>query len=86
MGNGGDLWRGGPARPAVSIVFFAFLSFLALKEYLSLIPTRRADRSVLLWAYLADPAAVPVGRIDWYGMFIIFIPVYMFLFLPCAWC
>ena len=26
----------------VSIVFFAFVSFLALKEYLSLIPTRRA--------------------------------------------
>ena len=28
----------------VSIVFFAFISFLALKEYLSIIPTRRADR------------------------------------------
>jgi phosphatidate cytidylyltransferase len=27
----------------VSLVFFAFVSFLALKEYLSLIPTRRAD-------------------------------------------
>ena len=40
---------------AVSLVFMAFLSFLALKEYFSLIPTRRADRSVLLWAYLAVP-------------------------------
>jgi len=39
----------------VSLAFFAFVSFLALKEYLSLIPTRRADRSVLLWAYLAIP-------------------------------
>ena len=29
---------------SVSISFFAFISFLALKEFLSLIPTRRADR------------------------------------------
>ena len=29
----------------VSLVFFAFLSFLALKEFFSLIPTRRALRS-----------------------------------------
>ncbi len=30
-----------------SIIFFAFVSFLALKEYFSLIPTRHADRRVL---------------------------------------
>ena len=40
---------------ALSIAFFAFVSFLALKEYLSLIPTRRADRRVLFWAYLSIP-------------------------------
>src|SRR5262245_23667147 len=33
----------------LTLIFFAFVSFLALKEYLSLIPTRRADRRVLLW-------------------------------------
>ncbi len=64
------------------IVFFAFVSFLALKEYLSLIPTRRADRRVLFWAYLAVPVQYAWIGMDWYGMFIIFIPVYMFLFLP----
>jgi phosphatidate cytidylyltransferase len=66
----------------VSLVFFAFLSFLALKEYLSLIPTRRADRGVLLWAYLAIPVQYFWVASEWYGMFIIFVPVYMFLFLP----
>jgi phosphatidate cytidylyltransferase len=66
----------------VSLVFFAFLSFLALKEYLSLIPTRRADRGVLLWAYLAIPVQYLWVAQEWYGMFIIFVPVYMFLFLP----
>jgi phosphatidate cytidylyltransferase len=67
---------------AVSLVFFAFLSFLALKEYLSLIPTRRADRGVLLWAYLAVPLQYLWVSVDWYGMFIIFIPVYMFILIP----
>ena len=64
------------------IVFFAFVSLLALKEYLSLIPTRRADRRVLFWAYLSIPVHYYWIASDWYGMFIIFIPVYMFLFLP----
>ena len=67
---------------AVSLVFFAFVSFLALKEYLSLIPTRRADRGVLLWAYLAIPLQYWWVHLEWYGMFIIWIPVYVFLFLP----
>ncbi|MDH5668953.1 MAG: phosphatidate cytidylyltransferase [Nitrospira sp.] len=65
-----------------SIVFFAFVSFLALKEYFSLIPTRRADRRVLFWAYLAIPFQYYWVHLEWYGMFIIFIPVYLFLLLP----
>ena len=67
---------------AVSLVFLTFLSFLALKEYLSLIPTRRADRGVLLWVYLAVPLQYLWVWVDWYGMFIIFIPVYMFILIP----
>jgi phosphatidate cytidylyltransferase len=55
----------------ISLVFFAFLSFLALKEYLSLIPTRRVDREVLLWAYLAIPIQYLWIEMEWYGMFII---------------
>ncbi len=66
----------------VSLVFLALVSFLALKEYLSLIPTRRADRRVLLWAYLAIPIQYLWVGAEWYGMFIIFIPVYAFLLLP----
>ena len=68
--------------PKISLVFFAFISFLALKEYFSIIETRRADRRVLFWAYLAIPLQYYWIYDGWYGMFIIFIPVYMFLFLP----
>ncbi len=70
------------AGPKMSIAFFAFLSFLALKEYLSLIPTRRADRRVLFWAYLAIPFQYYWVARGWYGMFIIFIPVYLFMWIP----
>lgn len=62
--------------------FFGFVSFLALKEYLSLIPTRRADRRVLFWAYLAIPFQYYWISRGWYGMFIAFIPVFVFLALP----
>jgi len=64
------------------VVLFALVSFLALKEFLSLIPTRRVDRRVLFWAYLAIPVQYLWVAIAWYGMFIIFIPVYMFLAIP----
>lgn len=66
----------------ISIVFFMFLSFIALREYLSLIPTRLSDRRVLLWAYLAIVLQYFWIYIGWYGIFLIFIPIYMFLFLP----
>ncbi len=66
----------------ISIFFFAFLSFMAFKEFISIVPTRRADRRVIFWAYLAIPFQYYFIYIGWYNMFIIFIPVYMFLLLP----
>ena len=65
-----------------ALLLFALISYLALKEYLSLIPTRHIDRRVLFWAYLAIPLQYWWVYIGWYGMFIIFIPVYMFLIIP----
>jgi phosphatidate cytidylyltransferase len=65
-----------------AIIFFGLVSYLAFKEFITLIPTRRADHRVLFWAYLAIPLQYFWAYIEWYGMFIIFIPVYMFLLLP----
>ena len=64
-----------------SLSILAFLSFLAFKEYLSLIPTRRTDHRVLFWAYLTIPVQYYLVAKGWYGSFIVFIPVYAFLFL-----
>lgn len=66
----------------VSIVFLGFVSFLAFKEYLAMVSSRRADRRVIFWGFLAIPLQFYWVAIGWYGMFIIFIPVYMFLLLP----
>ncbi len=66
----------------ISIIFFALISFLALKEYFTLVPAQRAHRQVLFWAYLSIPVQFLIVYIDWYGMFLIFIPVYMFLLIP----
>ena len=66
----------------ISLVFFAILSFMAFREYITIIPTRRADHRALFWAYLAIPVQYLWVGYEWYGMFIIWIPVYMFLFLP----
>ena len=68
-------------RRSVAIAFFAILSFLALKEYFSLIPTRRADRRVLFWAYLCVPLQYLCSGMHWYNMFLIFIPVWAFLWI-----
>jgi phosphatidate cytidylyltransferase len=69
-------------HPLMALGFFAFVSFLAFREYLSLIPTRNADRRVILLAYLGIAIQYCWIGVNWYVMFLIFIPIYMFLLLP----
>lgn len=66
----------------VPVALFGLISFLAFKEFVTLVPTRRADHRVLFWAYLAIPLQYYWVAVGWYGVFIIFIPVYMFMLLP----
>lgn len=65
-----------------AIAFFGFLSFIALKEFISIVPFRQADRNAVFWVYLSIPFQYYWVAIEWYGMFIIFVPVYMFLLIP----
>ncbi|WP_339221060.1 phosphatidate cytidylyltransferase [Paenibacillus sp. FSL H8-0332] len=70
------------SNSVVSLLSLMVLSFFALKEYFSMIRTRKADRRLFLWAYLSIPLQFYWVYIEWYGMFIVFIPVYVFLLLP----
>lgn len=66
----------------LALTFFALVSFMALKEFLTLAPSRQTDRMPLLWMFIAIPINYWLIGINWYGMFVVFIPVYAFLFLP----
>jgi phosphatidate cytidylyltransferase len=67
--------------PNYLLLFIAFISFLALKEFLSITPTRRADRRVLFFAYLAIPIQFYLIWQGWFAAFISFLPVYVYFFL-----
>jgi phosphatidate cytidylyltransferase len=67
----------------VTLVLFAMLSFLSFREFMSLTPTRAGDhRSLFLSFFVVVPVQYWLIEIDWYGLFSIFIPVYVFLLLP----
>ncbi|HBS06885.1 MAG TPA: phosphatidate cytidylyltransferase [Leptospiraceae bacterium] len=68
----------------LSILFFALISVLALYEFLSLIDLRKPDRKILWVPFLVIPLQYFWVYERWYGMFIVFIPVYAFLFFPLA--
>lgn len=77
------LFGGSVLLPPVAMLYlFGFVSFLALKEFYSLIPSRRADRRAIFLAYLSIPFQYYWIHLEWYGMFIIFIPVYLMLLIP----
>jgi phosphatidate cytidylyltransferase len=63
-------------------VLFAGVSFLALKEFLSLAPTRREDRLIILFAYLTVPVAYGLVAANLYGIYLVTIPVWFFLATP----
>ena len=66
-----------------TILLFAFVSFAALREFLTLSETRRGDHWMLLTAFFVGiPVQYWLVWIEWYGLYSIFIPVYGFLILP----
>ena len=68
-----------------TIVLFAIVSFFALREFLTLTPTRSGDhRAMSLAFFVLIPVQYYLIGIEWYALYSIFIPVYAFLLLP-AW-
>lgn len=66
-----------------TLVLFGLISFLAMREYLSLTPTNPGDRAALSVAFFVlVPVQYWLVGTDWYGLFSVFLPVYAFLLLP----
>lgn len=69
--------------PKGSILLFGLISFLALREYVSLIRTSPADHRTLFWTFFViTPLQYWLLYTHWYGLFTIMVPVYAFLFIP----
>ena len=68
--------------PVVSILLFSLISFLALREFVTLVPTKPGDHRALFWSFfVVTPLQYYLIWIEWYGLFSILIPVYVSIFL-----
>jgi len=68
---------------SATLALFAITSFLALREFITLTPTRQGDYYALLLSfYIVVPLQYILIGVQWYALFAIFIPVYGFLILP----
>jgi len=66
-----------------TLIMFALVSFFALREFLTLTPTKPGDHRALSLAFFAIiPVQYWLIGVEWYGLFAVFIPVYAFLLLP----
>ncbi|MBN9690922.1 MAG: phosphatidate cytidylyltransferase [Verrucomicrobia bacterium] len=66
-----------------TLVLFGFISFLALREFITLTPTRAGDHRTLFWVFFViTPLQYWMVAERWYGLWTILIPVYAFLFVP----
>jgi phosphatidate cytidylyltransferase len=64
-------------------LLFLFVSFAAMREFMSLTYTRGGDHNALAASfYIVLPVQYVLIYTGWYGLYSIFIPVYAFLFLP----
>lgn len=65
------------------VLLFAVCSLAALREFMTLTNLRRADHwSLVLAFFVVLPVQYVLVWIGWYGLFSIFVPVYVFLLLP----
>jgi phosphatidate cytidylyltransferase len=68
---------------AGTVLLFGFCSFMALREFITLTPTRPGDHRTLFWVFfIITPLHYYFLATRWTGMFLILIPVYAFLFVP----
>ena len=67
----------------ITILFFFALSFWALREFITVTPTRQADHRTLFWVFfLFTPLQFVLVWMQQYGLYSVLIPVYGMLFIP----
>ncbi len=64
------------------ILLWMGVSFLALHEYFQVIPKKEEHKRARLWLYIAIPIQYFFVLTGYYSLFLIFIPVYVYLLFP----
>jgi phosphatidate cytidylyltransferase len=76
-------WIGWASGETAATVLFGLVAFFALREFISLSPTRRGDhRSLLLAFFVVLPVQFWLVIHEFFNLVTVFIPVYVFLALP----
>lgn len=66
-----------------TVIVFGLMSFWALREFITLTPTRPGDHRALFWVFfLVTPLQFVLVGFEQYELYSILIPVYVFLFVP----
>ena len=66
-----------------TVILFGFISLFALREFITLTPTRLGDHNALFSAFfILIPLQYILIGTHWYSLFTLLIPVYAFLLLP----
>jgi phosphatidate cytidylyltransferase len=76
-------WIGWTLGNQAATVLFAFVSFFALREFITLSPTHRGDhRGLILVFFVVLPVQYWLVSARHFDLFTVFIPVYVFLAVP----
>src|SRR5512133_3507899 len=78
-------WVAWAVGDTVATILFGLIAFFALREFITLSPTRRGDhRSLVLAFFVVLPIQFWLVRTEHFDLFTVFIPVYVFLAIPVA--
>ena len=76
-------WVGWAAGETVAIVLFGTVAFFALREFITLSPTRQGDhRSLVMAFFMVLPVQFSLVITRHFDLVTVFIPVYVFLAIP----
>lgn len=78
-------WLAWASGDTLATLLFALVAFFALREFITLSPTRRGDhRSLMLAFFVVLPLQFWLVGTRHFDLFTVFVPVYVFLAIPVA--
>lgn len=67
---------------AIPTILLGVISYLAFKEFLNDMPRNSIAKQIVFWGYFTIPIQYLLAFYQFYSLFLIFIPVFIFLFIP----